>query len=135
MLVRPDQLTRPRRSIRIRTAFAGSRGDNSKLIALAIDAGFGSMGTHMLALHTTSTPYAVSVVFNALHKPFDADDFTGPSTLLLGTVENLDRVKVTSDTDSFALTSAEASAELGFDVKELGQDEAKLAAYSQSLDD
>ncbi len=110
-------------------------GDNSKVIALTADAGFGSMGTHTLALHTASTPYALTVAYTALDKPFDTVDFTRPATLLLGTIANLDRVEVTSGTDRFALTSAQASAKLGFDVKELGQEQAKLTAYSRSLDD
>ena len=101
-------------------------GDNSKVVALTADAGFGSMGTHTLALHTAATPYAVTVAYSALDKPFDTVDFTAPATLLLGTIANLDRVEVTSGTDRIALTSAEASAKLGFDVKELGRDEAKL---------
>ena len=110
-------------------------GDNSKVVALIADAGFGSMGTQTLTLHTASTPYALTVTYTALDKPFDTIDFTRPATLLLGTIANLNRVEVTSGTDSFALTSAEASAKLGFDVKELGRDEAKLTAYSRSLDD
>ncbi len=92
-----------------RTAYLG---DNSKVITLTDDAGFGSMGTHTLALQTISRP----------------------ATLLLGTIANLDRVEVTSGTDRFALTFEQASATLGFDVKELGQEQAKLTAYSRSLD-
>ena len=110
-------------------------GDNSRVIALTDDAGFGSMGTRTLALHTGSTPYALTVAYTALVKPFDTIDFTQPATLLLGTIANLDRVEVTSGTDRFALTSEQASATLGFDVKELGKDQAKLTAYSRSLDD
>ncbi|MDQ2757857.1 MAG: DUF4825 domain-containing protein [Actinomycetota bacterium] len=110
-------------------------GDNSKVIALTADAGFGSMGTHTLTLHTVSSPYALTVAYTALDKPFDSVDFTHPATLLLGTIENLNRVEVTSGTDSFSLTSSEASATLGFDVKELGRDMPKLLAYPRSLDD
>lgn len=110
-------------------------GDNSKVVALAADAGFGSMGTHTLALHTATPPYAVTVAYSVLEKPFDTVDFTAPATLLLGTVANLDRVDVTAGTGRFGLTAAEASAELGFDVKELGLDEARLTAYVTSLDD
>ncbi|MEO8827756.1 hypothetical protein [Lapillicoccus sp.] len=93
------------------------------------------MGTHTLTLHTVSTPYVLTVAYSALDKPFDTVDLTRPATLLLGTIEHLNRVEVTSGTDRFALTSSEASAKLGFDVKELGRDEAKLLAYSRSLDD
>lgn len=110
-------------------------GDNSKVIALAEDAGFGAMGAHTLSLQTATTPYAVTVNYSALDKPFETVDFTRPATLLLGTIGNLDRIEVTSDGDSFTLTSAEASAELGYDVKELGRDEARLVAYFAAVDD
>ena len=49
-------------------------GDNSNIVALTADAGFGSMGTHTLALHSAATPYAVT--YSALHKPFDTVDVT-----------------------------------------------------------
>jgi hypothetical protein len=109
-------------------------GNNSKVVALTADAGFGSMGTHTLALHTTAPPYAVTVAYSALDEPFETIDFTTPATLLLGTIANLDRVEVTSGTDSFALTAGEASTKVGFDIKVLGRSEAKLAAYFRSLD-
>lgn len=115
-----------------RTAYVG---DNSKVAALTTEAGFGAMGTHTIALHTTAPPYVATVAYDSLDKPFDTVDFTMPTTLLLGTVANLDRVEVRSGTDTFALTAEEASAKLGFDVKDLGRDEAKLTAYLQSVDD
>jgi hypothetical protein len=110
-------------------------GDNSKVIALTADAGFGSMGTHTLALHSAATPYAVTVAYSSLDKPFDTVDFTTQATLLLGTIANLDRVEVTSGTDSLVLTSGEDSDKLGFDVTELGRDEAELTAYFRPFDD
>ncbi|TQM64845.1 DUF4825 domain-containing protein [Humibacillus xanthopallidus] len=110
-------------------------GDNSEVAALTANAGFGGMGTHTIALYTTSRPYVATVAYDSLSKPFDTVDFTTPVTLLLGTVANLDRVEVRSGTDTFSLTSEEASAKLGFDVKDLGRDEAKLTAYLQSVDD
>lgn len=110
-------------------------GENSKVVALTANAGFGSMGTQTITLRTDSTPYALTVVYTALDKPFNTIDFTQPATLLLGTIANLDRVEVTSGTDRFALTSAQASAKLGFGVKELGLNKDKLLAYLRSLDD
>jgi hypothetical protein len=110
-------------------------GDNSKVAALTADAGFGALGTHTIALYTTAPPYVVTVAYDSLAKPFDTVDFTTPVTLLLGTVTNLDRVEVRSGTDNFSLTAKEASAKLGFDVKDLGRDEATLTAYLQSVDD
>lgn len=115
-----------------RTAYVG---DDSKVAALTADAGFGAAGTHTIALYTTARPYVATVAYDSLSKPFDTVDFTTPVTLLLGTVANLDRVEVRSGTDTFSLTSKEASAKLGFDVKDLGRDETKLIAYLQSVDD
>ncbi|MEO6881270.1 MAG: DUF4825 domain-containing protein [Mycobacteriaceae bacterium] len=110
-------------------------GENSKVIALTADAGFGSMGTQTLTLQSASTPYALTVAYTGLDKPFNTVDFTEPATLLLGTIGNLDRVEVTSGTDRFTLTSAQASAKLGFDVKELARNKDKLLAYERSLGD
>ena len=93
------------------------------------------MGTHTLALPTAATPYAVTVAHSALDKPFDTVSLTTQATLLLGTIAYIDPVEVTSRTDSVVLTSEEASNKLGFDVKELGRDEAKLTAYFRYLDD
>lgn len=128
----PSSASQAHRLWQDRTAHVG---DNSKVVALTGDAGFGSMGTHTVALHSTTAPYAVTVAYSALDKPFGTVDFTAPATLLLGTVANLDRVEVTAGGASFALTSAQASAKLGFDVKDLGRDEARLTAYVQSLND
>lgn len=75
------------------------------------------------------------MAYTSLDKPFDTVDFTPPATLLLGTIGNLDRVEVTSGTHRFAVTSAQASAKLGFDVKELGRNKNKLLAYERSLGD
>ncbi|MEP7333483.1 MAG: DUF4825 domain-containing protein [Terracoccus sp.] len=110
-------------------------GESSKVVTLIADAGFGSMGAQTLTLHTDSAPYALTVAYTALDKPFSNVDFTRPATLVLGTIANLDRVEVTSGTDSFELTSAQASAKLGFDVKQLGRSKNKLLAYSQALGD
>ena len=64
-----------------------------------------------------------------LDKPFDNTDFSGNATLLLGLVANLDTVSVTSDGHAYSLTSAGASQQLGYDVKELGRDRSRLDAY------
>ena len=52
-------------------------------------------------------PYAVA--YSSLGEPFDTGDFTTQPRLLLGTIANLDRVAVTSRTDSYVLTSEEAT--------------------------
>ncbi|HET7802476.1 MAG TPA: DUF4825 domain-containing protein [Humibacillus xanthopallidus] len=127
-----DAATRAHALWENRTAYVG---DNSKVAALTTEAGFGAMGSHTISLHTTTPPYVATLAYDALDKPFDTVDFTTPVTLLLGTVANLDRVEVRSGSDTFALTSKEASAKLGFDVKDLGRDEAKLTAFLESVND
>ena len=115
-----------------RTAYVG---DNSKVVALVENAGFGIAGTYSLSLWTTRRPYAVTISVTDTAKPLDATDLTGPATLLLGTVTNLDAVHVTGPGTTFSLTAREASVTLGHDVKTLGTDRTALAGYVRSLDD
>jgi len=109
-----------------RTAYTG---DNSKVSALVDDAGFGPQGTYSLSLWTTRPPYAVTISMHEPAKPFDQTDFSGPATLLLGTVGNLETVHVTSQGKTWTLTAREATAILGHDVKTLGTDRAALEDY------
>lgn len=115
-----------------RTAYVG---DNSRVIALVGDAGFGPAGSYSLSLWTTSKPYAVTVALTHPAKPFETTDFSAPATLLLGTVTNLDAVHVTAEGKTYSLTAAEASTSLGHDVKTLGTDRAALDGYLRSLQD
>lgn len=111
-------------------------GDNSRVIWLTRAAGFGPDGSYTLSLQTAAEPYAVTITFDKLtDKPFDQTDFTSPSTLLLGTIGNLGAVHVEAPGHSFDLTAAQATKQLGYDVKTLGRDEQKLAAYVHILDD
>lgn len=104
-------------------------GDSSHVVELANQAGFGPAGTYTISLQTQQPPYAMTVVFDHLDKPFDSVDFSTDATLMLGLVANLDRVSVTSEDDSYSLTASDASTALGYDVKELGRDETTLAEY------
>jgi hypothetical protein len=115
-----------------RTAYVG---DNSKVLALVDDAGFGARGSYALSLWTTSRPYAVTIALTDPVKPFETTDYSGPATLLLGTVTNLDAVHVTSEGRTYTLTAREATARLGHDVKSLGTDRAVLDGYLRSLQD
>ncbi len=103
--------------------------DNSRVAELADQAGFGPAGAYSLSLQTQQSPYAMTVAFDHLDKPFDTVDFSAVATLMLGLVANLDKVTVTSDDHSYSLTASDASKVLGYDVKELGRDETRLAAY------
>ena len=115
-----------------RTAYVG---DNSKVIALVGDAGFGPAGTYTLSLWTTIQPYAVTIALTDPAKPFETTDYSDAATLLLGTVTNLDAVHVTSGARTYTLTTREATARLGHDVKSLGTDRATLVGYLRSLQD
>ena len=115
-----------------RTAYVG---DNSKVIALVGDAGFGPAGSYTLSLWTTRKPYAVTIALTDPAKPFETTDFSAPATLLLGTVTNLDAVHVTAAGQTYSMTAGEASTALGHDVKTLGTDRAALDEYVRSLRD
>ena len=121
-----DPLNRAQSLWSARTDFVG---DNSRVAELADQAGFGPAGTYSLSLQTQQSPYAMTVAFDHLDKPFDTVDFSAVATLMLGLVANLDKVSVTSDDHSYSLTASNASKLLGYDVKELGRDETRLAAY------
>lgn len=117
-------------------------GDNSRVIWLTRAAGFGPDGSYTISLQTATKPYGLTVTFDkgangteATDKPFDQTDFTSASTLLLGTVANLDAVHVKAPGHSFDLTAAQATKQLGYDVKTLGRDQQKLTAYVDALDD
>jgi hypothetical protein len=103
--------------------------------ALVSAAGFGSAGSYTIALQTKESPYGATVAFQRIDKPFDDVDFSGNATLLLGLVANLDHVSVTSGTHTYSLSAAEASKELGYDVKDLGLDQNKLRTYLDSTQD
>ena len=95
--------------------------------------GFGPAGSYTLSLWTTRQPYAVTIAVTDPAKPFEATDLSGPATLLLGTVTNLDAVHVTVQGRTYSLTAREATATLGHDVKTLGTDRAALDDYLRSL--
>jgi len=115
-----------------RTAYVG---DNSKVIALVGQAGFGPLGTYTLSLWTTRPPYAVTIDLPHPAKPFEQTDFSEAATILLGTVRNLDAVHVTSQGKTYSLTAREATDTLGRDVKTLGSDRQALADYLRSHED
>ncbi|MGV8978959.1 MAG: DUF4825 domain-containing protein [Cellulomonas sp.] len=110
-------------------------GDSSQVVTLANGSGFGPEGSYSVSLQSWEAPYGLTVAFDSLDKPFDDVDLSSSATLMLGLVANLGTVSVTSEDHIYSLTSSDASAALGFDVKELGRDEAKLADYLDLIDD
>ena len=114
-----------------RTAYVG---DNSKVLALVEASGLASLGEYRVSLKTDAPPYAMTIAFNRLDKPFDSIDFTPQTDLLLGLVANLDTVTLTADGSTRSFTADEASKRLGRDVKDLATDEAALADHLRSLE-
>jgi Domain of unknown function (DUF4825) len=110
-------------------------GDNSRMVALVREVGPAPEGSYRIELQTDRPPYGMTVGLARLDKPFADTDFGESATLLLGLVANLDKVSVTSGAHAYSLTSAGASAQLGYDVKELGRDQGKLRAYLESTRD
>lgn len=125
----PAQSDPPNRAQSLWSARTDFVGDNSRVAGLADQAGFGPAGTCRRSLQTQQSPYAMTVNFGHLEKPFDDVDFSTNATLVLGLVANLDKVSVTSEDHSYSLTAPDASTTLGYDVKELGRDETRLVAY------
>src|SRR5690606_23517986 len=123
---RPDPTTRAESLWSARTPYVG---DSSKIAALVKDAQPEPAGAYTIVLQTTSEPYGLTIEMK------DADDLAEPTalahqaTLLLGLVENLDEVTIASAEEAYTLTSAEASTDLGYDVKELGRERGRLTTY------
>jgi Domain of unknown function (DUF4825) len=109
-----------------RTAYSG---DGSRVAELVRGVGPAPEGSYRIRLRTAKRPYALTIDISRLDKPFDLTDFHLQTTLLLGLVGNLDKVSVTSGAGSYSMTTASSSRELGYDVKELGRDQARLDAY------
>jgi hypothetical protein len=125
----PEQSEASSRAQSLWSARSAYVGDSSRMTALVGEVGFGPQGSYRIELQTAIPPYAVAVALTRLGKPFANTDFSGNATLLLGLVANLDKVSVTSGGQTYTLTSAGASQQLGYDVKELGRDRGRLTAY------
>jgi hypothetical protein len=127
-----DASSRARSLWSARSAYVG---DSSRTTALVRGVGFGPSGSYHIELQTAKPPYGLTVALTRLEKPLADTDFSGNATLLLGLVANLDTVAVTSGAQAYSLTSAGASKDLGYDVKELGRDRSRLTAYLQASRD
>ena len=92
-------------------------------------------GGYTLELGTAEPPYTLTVALDDPDEPFDPDDVRRQATLLLGLVGNLDEVSITDGQDDYSLTAAQASHDLGHDVKRLGQDQQTLVRYLERAGD
>jgi hypothetical protein len=104
-------------------------GDSSGVVALVRQIGPGPEGTYSVALQTATPPYALTLDFHRVDKPFPDTNFAEPATLLLGLVDNLEKVRFTHDGQEYSLTAAQASTSLGYDVKELGRNQRTLTSF------
>jgi hypothetical protein len=109
-----------------RTAYVGS---NSKVTALVENAGFADAGPYALTLRTEARPYGVTIRYIADTSKVTPTGIEPSAFLLLGTVSNLQEVRVLAGSTDHVWTAAEASRRLGYDVKVFGKDRSKLAAY------
>lgn len=110
-------------------------GDNSRVTSLVNETGLAGVGSYSIELHTAEPPYALAIALKDPDKPFDATDFSGQATLLLGLVANLNEVSITAGQDRYSLSAAAASQDLGYDVKQLGRDQPSLVRYLERASD
>lgn len=115
-----------------RTAYVG---DNSRVAALVSLTGPFPQGSYTLSLETTSTPYGLTINVTTPDKPCSDVSSEQAQRLLLGLVANLDRVTVRCEGETHTETVVEATRALGFDVKVLGRDRDRLAAYVEGAAD
>lgn len=104
-------------------------GDNSRVAALVSGVSPSSAGSYTIRLQTAKPPYGLTIALERIHKPLEDTALEEPATLLLGLVNNLDKVTVTWPGHAYSLTAAAASKNLGYDVKVLGRDRDKLTSY------
>ena len=131
----PKDLDVPSRAQSLWSTRVRHLGDSSRVAALVREVAPAPEGSYSISLQTAKPPCALTIEMERLHKPFDATDFSEPATLLLGLVTYLDKVSVTSSGHAYSLTAAEASEDLGYDVKELGRDQSRLTAYLDANSD
>ena len=107
-------------------------GDNAAVVALVDEVGPAPSGSYTISLQTAKPPYGLTIELEESEKPVDPTEFSHAATLLLGLVGNLDEVLITSGAISYSLTGAIATEDLGYDVKELGQDQGRLTEYVEA---
>lgn len=95
-------------------------GDNAKASQLAADAGFSASS---IELQTENEPYGMTIYTDS------SLDLERRCILLLGMIENLDHVKVVTDSQTYYLDVEQANAILRYDVKKLRVNKPMLEAY------
>lgn len=105
-------------------------GDNSKVNRLINNTGIKDMGGFTIALQTSEEPYGLTINFD---EESDSDinylSLEKDATKLIGLIENLGYVEITKDGKTTKYTEEAISEKLGFDVKELYYNPAKLEEF------
>lgn len=122
----PDPTTRAESLWSARTPYVG---DSSKVASLVREVQPEDAGAYTIVLQTTSEPYGLTIEMTEADDLAERTALTERATLLLGLVENLDEVSFAAADDTYTVTRADASADLGFDVKELGRARGTLTTY------
>ena len=107
-------------------------GDASAVVNLIDRTGLPRFGPYTIELQTKEEPFGLRISFESSLKTFGRQD-RAHAIILLGLIDNLSYVEVVGSDDTQRITREEASEELGYDVKELGQSPGKLAEYLKGL--
>lgn len=110
-------------------------GDNSGVGRLLEATGLAHLGEYQMELETAQRPYGLHINYSSFIDKFEAYDFSTNATEFLGLIQNLDYITITGGTTTYKLTADEASAALGYDVKELGKTPEKLVEYLKTVYD
>lgn len=108
-------------------------GDNSGVINLIEQTELPGVGNYTIELMTSKKPYGLRITIDSPIKPSKDALFATSSIELLGLIKNLDYVEITDGNYTYTKTSSEASNELGFNVKELGQSRDTLEEWLLSV--
>lgn len=108
-------------------------GDNSAVLALLREVR-DSDGEYTVGLQTDAPPYVLTIEEQDSQEAPSGPTAVRRAILMLGLVENLDEVVITSAGKRYTVTSDAATDRLGYDVKELGRDRDRLAAYLTESD-
>lgn len=110
-------------------------GDNSGVINLIDQTELPGVGNYTIELMTSVKPYGLRINIDSPIKSSKDALFATSSIELLGLIKNLDYVEITDGNYTYKKTSDEASNELGFNVKELGQSRDALEEWLLSVSD
>lgn len=103
-------------------------GNNTKVAHLLQETDLKDGGAYTMELDTEKEPYGLIVHYDKPVKEWDDWYSDTEAALLLGLIENLDYVELRSGTETNKITCDDADGILGYDVKQLGKEKAKLQA-------